>query len=74
MDVIGRSLLIFGVLLVAAGGLVLLASRLPFLGRLPGDLFFQRDGVSFYLPLATIVVVSIVLTLVANILIRLFGK
>jgi len=56
---------VVGVLLVVAGGLVVLAGRLgvPFgLGRLPGDIVVKRDGFTFYLPIATSIVLSVLLT------------
>jgi hypothetical protein len=56
-----------GVLLVIAGGLLVLSGSLgdkvPFLGRLPGDIHVQRGNWSFYFPLTTSILVSIVLTL-----------
>ncbi len=57
----GRLLVIIG-LVIAAGGLLMLLG-VPF-GRLPGDIVVHRGPVTFYLPLATSIIVSIVLTLV----------
>jgi hypothetical protein len=57
-----RILIIAGVVLIAAGLLLPLLTRLG-LGRLPGDISVQRDNFSFYFPLASSLVVSIVLTL-----------
>lgn len=51
--------------MAAAGLVVLIVSRLG-LGRLPGDIFVQRDNVSFYFPLATMLIVSIILTIIIN--------
>jgi hypothetical protein len=62
---IGRTLIALGVLLVVAGGIVLLLSRtgVPFgLGRLPGDILIKRDGFTFYLPITTSIVVSVALS------------
>lgn len=56
----GRTLVFVGLLIAAAGAAIMLG--LP-LGRLPGDLSIRRGNVSFYFPLATSVVVSVVLTL-----------
>lgn len=74
MDAVGRSLLILGAVLVVTGGLVLLGSRAPFLGRLPGDILFQRSSFSFYFPLVTAVLLSVLLTVLANVVIRLLGR
>ena len=71
-DWIGRSLLILGVAIAAIGVAVLLLSRVPFIGRLPGDISFHRDGFSFFFPLATCIILSILLTIVLNVAIRLF--
>jgi hypothetical protein len=56
----GRTLIVVGLVLVAAG--ILLSVGVP-LGRLPGDITIRRGSVSFYLPLATSIIASIVLTL-----------
>jgi hypothetical protein len=70
----GRLLVIVGLVVVAAGLLFMLAGRVPFLGRLPGDLHWERDGVRVYAPLATglllSVVLSVLLTVVTNVLNR----
>jgi hypothetical protein len=67
MTDIGRGLVLLGVVLIVAGGLLWLGGaaggRIPFLGRLPGDIHVQRDNWSFYFPLTTSILVSIVLTL-----------
>lgn len=67
MPEIGRTLIVVGILLVVAGGLVLLLGRtgVPFgLGRLPGDILVKRDGFTFYLPITTSIVLSVVLSAV----------
>ncbi len=74
MDVLGRSLVIVGIVIVILGGLVLLASRIPLLGNLPGDFSLSRPGFKFYFPLATSILLSILLTIVVNIAIRLFNR
>lgn len=62
---IARMLIGFGLALVAVGCLLLLGQRLG-LGRLPGDILLKRRGFTFYSPLATSIVVSLVLTLLLN--------
>jgi hypothetical protein len=74
LENVGRLLIILGLLIVATGLLFLIAGRVPFLGRLPGDLHWERDGLSIYIPLATglllSVLLSVLLTLVLNLLNR----
>ncbi len=61
---IGKLLIVFGVLLALAGLALVLAGRVPWLGRLPGDIHVQRGNWTFYFPLATSLLLSVVLTLV----------
>ena len=70
----GRWLVGVGVALVAGGGLLWLLGRLPGVGRLPGDFQFQVGNVGCFAPLATMLLLSVVLTIVLNILLRLFQK
>ncbi|MCI0371342.1 MAG: DUF2905 domain-containing protein [Candidatus Methylomirabilales bacterium] len=67
---LGRMLLLIGVTLVLLGGVLLLVGKVPFLGRLPGDIVIERKNFTFYFPLATSILLSIVLTL----LLSLFGR
>ncbi|HZS34598.1 MAG TPA: DUF2905 family protein [Methylomirabilota bacterium] len=64
---LGRAILLLGVVLVVIGGLLWLSGalggRLPFLGRLPGDIYVRRGTWSFYFPLTTSILLSILLTL-----------
>lgn len=61
---LGRVLIGFGLLLVVIGGVLVLAGRLPWIGRLPGDIHIQRANWTFYFPLATSLIVSLLLTLI----------
>ena len=67
---LGKVLIGFGVLIAVIGGLLVLAGRVPWIGRLPGDIYIQRGNWSFYFPLATSLIVSVLLTLVFWILNR----
>lgn len=64
MNELGKFLIVSGVLMAGVGVALVLAGRLPWLGRLPGDIYVQRGSWTFYFPLATSIVVSVVLTLV----------
>lgn len=63
MSDLGRMLIVFGLGLAAVGVLLVLGGRVPWLGRLPGDIHIQRGHWTFYFPLATSLVVSVLLTL-----------
>lgn len=70
MQDMGKLLLFFGALMCAAG-IFLLASSKIFQGwRLPGDILFKKGNFTFYFPLATSIVLSVVLTLILNVFLR----
>ncbi len=64
MQYIGKFLIIFGIVIVGIGGLLLLSGKIPWLGRLPGDFMIQKKNFTFYFPLATSILLSLVLTLI----------
>ena len=68
---LGRLLMILGVLLLVAGALAYWTPSLGWLGRLPGDIRIERPGMRLYFPIASCVVVSVVLTLILNLIGRL---
>ena len=70
MSDLGRVLIVLGLVLAATGVVLTLAGRVPGLGRLPGDIEIQRGSWTFYFPLATSILLSVVLTLVLSI----FGR
>ena len=62
---VGKLFLVAGTLLVAVGTVLVLGARLPFrLGRLPGDIVYQGRNTSFYFPIVSCIVLSVVFTLV----------
>jgi uncharacterized protein HemY len=63
MPSLGRNLIMIGLLLVAVGVVVSLAPRIPWLGKLPGDIFIRREQFSLYMPLTTSLLVSLALSL-----------
>ena len=67
---IGRLLLVAGLVLAGIGLLFMVAGRLPFVGRLPGDIYVQRGNFTFYFPLVTSILLSILLTVLFNV----FGR
>jgi hypothetical protein len=66
MQDLGRFLVVLGGVAVLAGLVLMFMPRIPWLGRLPGDIVINRGPVCVYFPLATSVVISIVLTLLLN--------
>ena len=71
MEQFGRVLIIMGVVVAVIGLLMMLGPRLPFrLGRLPLDFRYQRDNFSFYFPLGTSILISIILSLIFAVLNR----
>ncbi len=66
----GRVLVVAGVLLVALGLALVLADRVPGLGRLPGDVVFRRGGFTLHVPLASCLLLSLLLTLLLSLLRR----
>lgn len=67
---IGRFFIILGLIISAIGGLLLLSGNIPWLGRLPGDIIIQKKNFTFYFPLATCIIISLILTL----LFWIFGR
>lgn len=66
---IGRIILVIGIVLVVIGGLAAVGVRLPF-GRLPGDIAIEGEGGGIYIPIATMLVISLVLTVLLNVFLR----
>lgn len=69
---IGRGLVYVGLGLIVLGGLVLLLGRVFDFGNLPGDVAYRGENVQIYAPIGTMIVLSVVLTLLLNLILRLF--
>lgn len=65
---IGRWLIGLGALIIIVGVVLLVLGRVPWLGRLPGDIVIERPGLTVYIPLGTMLLLSLVLTLIANLI------
>ncbi len=70
MHDLGRFLVVLGAVAVLVGVLLMLGPRIPWLGRLPGDIVINRGPVTLYFPLMTSIIVSVVVTLLLNLLWR----
>ena len=64
MAALGKMLIILGIVAAAIGVVLVLSQRIPYIGRLPGDIYVKKDSFTFYFPLATCIIVSILLTLI----------
>jgi hypothetical protein len=60
----GKILIIIGLVIAGIGGLILLGGKIPWIGRLPGDFYYKGNNFSFYFPLATSIIISIILTII----------
>lgn len=64
MHEIGKAIIIFGLILITLGAVLTFINKIPFLGRLPGDIFIQRKNFTFYFPLATSILISMFISLI----------
>ena len=75
MEILARTLMIGGIVLFLVGGGIYLSAKLGLpLGHLPGDIRIERDGFSFYFPLTSAILASVVLTIVLNVIVRILRK
>ena len=74
MEGIGKILLIAGGVIIVLGLILIFSHHIPFLGKLPGDIVIKREGFSLYFPLVTFILISIVLTVVINVILHFTGK
>ncbi len=64
MAALGKMLIILGIVAAAIGLVLVLSQKIPYIGRLPGDIYVKKDSFTFYFPLTTCIIVSILLTLI----------
>ncbi|MEW6244148.1 MAG: DUF2905 domain-containing protein [Bacillota bacterium] len=70
MEQIGRTFVLFGAIILVFGVILMFAGKIPGIGRLPGDILIRRGNFTFYFPLATSILVSLILTLLFSIFAR----
>ena len=70
LEPLGRSLIVLGVVLAALGAVFVLGPRLPLIGHLPGDIVIHREGVTIFIPITSMILVSII----ASVVLGLFGR
>ena len=61
-------MIFFGIVLIVVGSLFVIFGKVPWFGRLPGDIIIKREGLTVYFPIATMLILSILLTIVFNII------
>ena len=64
MTSFGKTLIIVGLLIAATGVLLSFAGKIPWLGKLPGDIYIKKENFSFYMPLTTCILLSIILSFI----------
>jgi len=66
----GKFLILIGVLIIALGVLISLFPKIPYLGKLPGDIHIKKDNFEFFFPLGTSILLSIILSIILNLILR----
>lgn len=77
LNTVGRTVVYLGIALAVLGGIMMLFSRVPFLknlGNLPGDVHIETKNVSCFFPIVTMIIVSLLLSLALNIIVRLLNR
>jgi hypothetical protein len=64
MPSLGKSLIVIGLVIALIGVILTLAGRIPWIGRLPGDIYVKRENFTFYFPLATSIILSLILSFI----------
>ena len=64
MNALGKSLILFGAILIAVGTLFTLGAKLTWFGKLPGDIYIQRKNFTFFFPITTSIIVSVILSII----------
>ncbi len=74
LEGIGKIIIKAGIIMVVLGLIVAFAGRIPFPGQLPGDILIHKDSFTFYFPVVTLLILSVVLTLIISFIWRFIGK
>ena len=64
MSELAKTIILLGAVLIVVGIILLLLQKTPFLGKLPGDILIERKNFTFYFPLATSIIISIIVSLI----------
>jgi len=68
LGALGKMLILLGVLIIVIGFLLLVGEKIPWIGKLPGDIIIRKEKFSFYFPITTCIIISIILTLLFTLL------
>ena len=71
---LGKILILVGAGIAILGFIIFISSKLPFFGKLPGDISIKRENFSFYFPVSTSILISIILTVLINIVLFLIFR
>lgn len=71
---IGKILLVVGGIIIVLGLILVFSQHIPFFGKLPGDIFIKKDGFSFYFPVVSFLVLSVLITIIINIILYLLSR
>ncbi len=69
-DNIGKLLIFCGIILVFLGIIIIFFEKIPYFGKLPGDIYIKRKNFVFYFPVVTSLILSLIITIIINLLIR----
>jgi hypothetical protein len=72
LSLFGKILIFIGVLLIFLGLIFSFSEKIPFLGRLPGDILIKKENFTFYFPLGTSILISVVLSIVFSLISKFF--
>ena len=70
LSAFGKILIGLGIIMIVMGGLFVIGGKIPFIGRLPGDIAIQKKNFSFYFPITTCIIISIIFSLIMWLLSR----
>ncbi len=70
MSGFGKFLVLLGICLILLGIFISILPKIPYIGKLPGDIYIKKDNFTFYFPLATSILISLLLTIILNLLFR----
>ncbi len=74
MEGTSKILLIVGGVIIVLGLLLVFGQHIPFLGKLPGDILIKKDGFTFYFPVVTLLIASILLTIIVSVIVHFLSR